>query len=250
MATTPPVTAIIVDDEPLSRTTLKDLITRYAKEVQVKALCKSAKEGLAAIERWNPDIIFLDIIMPGMTGFDMLRQMPAVKGQIIFTTSYEKFAIEAIRFAALDYLLKPIEPAMLQDAVNVAIEKIRSKEKKARPMVAEGNTSRVLESLPIPTMEGCIMLKISDITYCEADGRITKLFMIDKKMEAATRNLGDFEKLLEPYGFYRIHKSHLINIKQLKKYIKGEGGQVVMADNKTLDVSRRAKAGLLELIGL
>ena len=98
MEKSPAATAIIIDDAPLDRAILKDLISKHAKEVQVKALCTNAKEGLSAIERWNPDIIFLDILMPGMTGFDMLREIPSVKSQIIFTTSYEKYAIEAIRF--------------------------------------------------------------------------------------------------------------------------------------------------------
>jgi two-component system LytT family response regulator len=249
LKTRSPITAIIVDDDPLSRATLKDLLAEHAKDVQVKALCKNARAGLEAIERWNPDIIFLDIIMPGMTGFEMLMQVPALNSQIIFTTSYDKYAIQAIRFAALDYLLKPVQAELLVDAVNRALKKTRASVEKQEDLLAEGNMARALESLPVPTMDGFTMLKLSDIIYCEADARITKIFLTDKKMEAATRNLGDFEDLLGPYGFFRIHKSHLINLKHLRKYLKGEGGQVEMSDKTTLDVSRRAKGGLLKALG-
>jgi two-component system LytT family response regulator len=255
MATIPPgnktgsATAIIIDDDPLSRESLKDLLAKHAKNVEVKALCKNAEAGLAAIERWDPDIIFLDIVMPGMTGFEMLRQLPSLKSQVIFTTSYDKFAIQAIRFAALDYLLKPVEPELLIDAVNLALKKIHKPDQKPLDVLTESDITKTLDSLPIPTMDGFTMVKISDIIYCEADARITKLFLVNKKMEAATRNLGDFETMLAPYGFFRIHKSHLINLKHLKKYIKGEGGQVEMSDGTVLDVSRRAKGGLLESIG-
>jgi two-component system LytT family response regulator len=252
MESSPPVTAVIIDDDPFCRTALQDLVAKYAKEVQIKAVCNNAKEGITAIERWDPDIIFLDILMPpGMTGFDMLGQLPSLKSQVIFTTQHEEYAIKALRFAALDYLLKPIEAIALKQALARALNKIKTNNKKAEQKPGPGVNEFVdWERLPIPNGDGYTMMKISDVVYCEADGSITKLFLIDKRMEAASRNLGDFEKLLQLYGFYRIHRSHLINVKHLKKYIRGEGGQVVMSDNTTLDVSKRAKAGLLKLMGL
>ena len=151
----------------------------------------------------------------------------------------------------MDYLLKPVEGIALQDAVSRAIEKIHVRKTPAQYtqlLEQTGNPKIKLEKLAVPTLEGLLFIKLENIIRCESDNNYTKIFLADKEMILASKTLGDFEDLLKPDGFIRIHNSHLINVKRLKKYIKGEGGQVVMDDGTTLDVSRRKKADLIEMV--
>ncbi|MDB5284736.1 MAG: DNA-binding response regulator [Bacteroidota bacterium] len=244
------ITAIIVDDDPMSRKQLKDLLAKVGREIEVVQVCENGSQGIEAIKQWQPDIIFLDIEMPDMNGFEMLERLPSVQQSIIFTTAYDQYAIRAIRFAALDYLLKPYETEMLKDAIQKAIEKIREKKFPAqiRMLLNQVNNIKALESLAVPTLEGLLFTEINTIIWCEADGRYTNICFADKKTVMASRSLSEFEELLVPSGFLRIHKSHLINLKHLKKYIRGEGGQVVLSTGKTLDVGRTYKQQLLEKV--
>jgi two-component system LytT family response regulator len=243
------IAAIIIDDDPFCSFQLQDVITRNAKEIEVMAICNSAAEGLAKIKELSPDLVFLDVEMPGMNGFEMLRKLPVINFEIIFTTAHDHYAIRAIRFSALDYLLKPIDATALQEAISRMGDK---KEKYAQlPKqleIIDHNAEKKLDSLAVPTMEGLLFIKLQDIVRCESEDKYTKIFLADKKMIMASRTLGDFEDLLLPQGFFRIHKSYLINLKHLKKYLRGEGGQVIMADGATLDVSRRKKEDLLHLV--
>jgi two-component system LytT family response regulator len=245
------ISAVIIDDDPFSRDLLKDLIDKYLRHIDIKELCNNGAEGLQAIERWHPDIIFLDVEMPDMTGFDMLKQIQNIKCQVIFTSSFDYYAIRAIRFAAIDYLLKPIQPEVLQEAVSRAMEKIKGK-KGTTEYLPPAESSHMkhpeLSNIAIPTVEGLLFVKTEDIIRCEAYDRYTKLFISGKKVAVASRTLGDFEDLLRHSGFIRIHNAHLVNLKHLKKYIKGEGGQVIMSDDTALDVSRRKKDGLLQAV--
>jgi len=189
--------------------------------------------------------------MPDMTGFEMLRKLPLLQSQVIFTSSHEHYAIRAIRFSALDYLLKPVDAIALQDAVSRAADKIS--EKSPSPQYAHlleqtGRRVASLDNLAVPTMEGLLFIKTDSIIYCESGDKYTKIFQTDKKMILASRTLGEFEDLLQPEGFARIHHSLLINIKHLKRYVKGEGGQVIMDDGTALNVSRRKKDDLLKIV--
>ena len=245
------ISAIIIDDDPFSRDLLIDLLGKYARNAEIKEICRNGTEGMAAITRLQPDIIFLDVEMPDMSGFEMLRKLPLLQGQVIFSSSHDHYAIRAIRFSALDYLLKPVEGIALQDAVSRAVDKINEKSLSAQYAHLLEQTGRrlaSLDNLAVPTMEGLLFLKTEDILRCESDDKYTKIFLADKKMILASRTLGEFEDLLIPEGFARIHHSHLINIKRLKRYIKGEGGQVIMDDGTALNVSRRKKDDLLRIV--
>ena len=250
MKNTGSITAIIVDDDEFCCFQLQDLIKKYALGIEVVAVCSSGTEGLVKINELCPDLVFLDVEMPGMNGFEMIRKLPAVNFEIIFTTSHEQYAIRAIRFSALDYLVKPIDATALQDAISRMRDKMQEKQpNEQKPLELLGiPAEKKLNNLAVPTMEGLLFIGLQDIIRCESDDKYTKIFLADKKMVLASRTLGDFEDLLSPHGFFRIHKSYLINLKHLKKYLRGEGGQVIMSDGSTLDVSRRKKEELMELV--
>ncbi len=239
------IIAIIVDDDPFCCFQLQDIIGKYALGIEVKAVCNSGEEAIAKIHELGPDLVFLDVEMPEMNGFEMLRKLPAINFEIIFTTAHQQYAIRAIRFAALDYLVKPIDATNLQEA----IDRLKDKKGKQKQLELVGLPTEIkLSNLAVPTMEGLLFVSLQDIIRCESDDKYTKIFLADKKMIMASRTLGDFEAVLHPHGFFRIHKSYLINLKHLKKYLRGEGGQVIMADGSTLDVSRRKKEELLDLV--
>lgn len=250
MGITNQLKAVIIDDDDFSCFHLQDIIKHKVSDVEVIATFNSAEEAIGKLALLKPDVVFLDVEMPGgMSGFDMLKKLPAINFEIIFTTSHEHYAIRAIRFSAIDYLLKPVNIADLQEAISRVYEK-RSKDTDLSlwqmEVVTQAKTR--IENLAIPTMEGLIFIGLQDMLYCEGDDRYTKIFLTDKKMVMSSRTLGSFEELLLPHGFFRIHKSHLINLSHMKKYLRGDGGQVILTDGTTLDVSRRKKDELLKLV--
>lgn len=242
--------AVIIDDDEFSCFHLQDAINHKVSDVEVIATFNSAEDAIGKLSSLKPDVVFLDVEMPGgMSGFDMLKKLPAINFEIIFTTSHEHYAIRAIRFSAIDYLLKPVNITDLQEAVSRVFEKRSNNTDLSlwqMEVVTQAKTK--IENLAIPTMEGLIFIGLQDILFCEGDDRYTKIYLRDNKMIMSSRTLGSFEELLSPHGFFRIHKSHLVNLHHLKKYIRGEGGQVVMADGTVLDVSRRKKDELLKLV--
>ena len=242
--------AVIVDDDEFSCFHLQDIIKHKVSDVEVIATFNSAEDAIGKLASLKPDVVFLDVEMPGgMSGFDMLKKLPAINFEIIFTTSHEHYAIRAIRFSAIDYLLKPVNVADLQEAVSRVFEKRSNNSDLSlwqMEVVTQAKTK--IENLAIPTMDGLIFIGLQDIMYCEGDDRYTKIYQNDKKMVMSSRTLGSFEELLLPHGFFRIHKSHLINLSHMKKYLRGDGGQVILTDGTILDVSRRKKDELLKLV--
>jgi len=244
--------SLIIDDEANAREKLAFLLERYcAEHVQVLAICKDGDEALKAIAEHKPDLLFLDVEMPRMTGFDVLRQAGRGSHEVIFTTAYDHYAIKAIKFAAIDYLLKPIDSDHLKDAIARTLEKRGSNGAAARVEQLMENTRPGVHpgSLSVPSKDGFVMVKLDDILWCEAINYYTVLHLVGGRELVATRTLKDFEEMLDHSGFVRIHHSHMINTLHLERYIKGAGGQVVMAGGKTLDVSRRKKDELMEKLG-
>lgn len=243
---------IIVDDEPNAREKLQLLLTKYCgSNVSIVALAKNATEGLAAIELHKPDLVFLDVEMPVHTGFDMLKQIPDIHFEIIFATAHDQYAIRAIKFSALDYLLKPIDADQLQEAVLKALERRGSHAMQRQYEVLKenlGSKTKEMEQLAIPSQQGLIFIKVADLIRCEADSNYTWFFLANKQKIVSSRTLKEYEEILTDSGFVRIHSAHLINKKHLRQYIKGEGGEVVMADGTKLDVSRRRKQSVIEAL--
>lgn len=244
--------AIIVDDEENGRRVLKNLLTEFCPEVELKGQASNIKEGIALIAKEVPDVVFLDIQMPFGTGFDMLEQLGEVDFEVIFTTAHSDYGLRAIQFAALHYLLKPIDIEQLKEAVARAVKKrIRpsasmDQMRYLMQMLQQGD--RPPEKIALPSSEGLIFVKIKDIVRCEADGAYTHVHTKDSNSITVSKNLKSIEALLAGQSFYRVHHRHLIHLDFVNKYLKGRGGQVEMEDGSTVDVSVRRKDGFLNAL--
>jgi two-component system LytT family response regulator len=245
------LTAVIVEDEKRSRESLNGLLNLYCKNVTVVAEADGVKSGIAAIEKNKPDIVFLDIQMPDGSGFKLLESINNLDFGIIFTTAYDQFAIKAIKFSAIDYLLKPIYPDYLVEAVGKA-------EKKTLSLRSHKNVEVLLENFTKPeseppkivlsTAEKLHVVNVKDIIRCESDNYYTRYFFNDGKKLLISKTLKENEELLSDFNFIRPHKSHLINVLYIKSYDKHEGGFINMTDGSVVPVSRRKKEKILEII--
>ena len=241
------INAIIVDDEPYCCEVLATLLERYCSEVQVLAVCTSASEALKAIRRLQPQIVFLDIEMPQMNGFEMLEQLPEINFHLIFTTSYDQYTIKAIRFSAIDYLLKPIDREELQKAVQKVVRQAQKPAaQQLQILLQKLNHSATVNKVALPTMEGLQMVNVGCIIRCESDSNYTIIQLKDKQKLVVSRTLKEIEEMLEDYPFARVHHSYLVNLNEINKYVKGEGGYLVMSDGSNIDVSRSKKESLLK----
>ena len=246
------ITAIIVDDEPDCCESLALLLERYCPEIKVLDICYAAETALQSIKEHEPQILFLDIEMPCMNGFELLEKLGSIKFELIFTTSYDQYAIRAIRFSALDYLLKPIDREELQKSVQKAAQRNQHPLPQQLEILLQKlkNPGIPVNKIAIPTMEGYQLIPAESIISCESDGNYTHLLLKDKRKIIASRNLKEVEELLEDYPFVRIHHSYIVNINEVEKYIKGEGGYLVMSDGSTINVSRSRKELLLRKLSL
>ncbi|MEO0333831.1 MAG: LytTR family DNA-binding domain-containing protein [Bacteroidota bacterium] len=245
------IRALIIDDEEDAREALRLTVTQYCSEVDLVAVCSSPEEGIQAIKELQPELVFLDIQMPRMSGFELLQQLSPVNFEVIFATAHDHYAIKAIRFSALDYLLKPVDVDDLIQATSKVQERIHQKNSTYQYQSVLNNMqyrARKLERLAIPTLEGIEFFRTDDIIYCRADGNYTKLFLQNQPSQLISRNLKDFESLLGESGFCRVHHSSLINLAHIQKYVKGEGGYVTLTDNHHVDISRRKKEEFLKLL--
>lgn len=245
------IRAIVVDDEPYASAALQTLLKKHCPEVVVEAACNSAQEAEQRITELKPQLVFLDIEMPHRNGFELLEHFMPASFQVIFTTSYDQYAIKAIRFSALDYLLKPIDPQELKAAIAKA-SKPGPNEILTQQLQLLMQTFRepaaASPRIALPTLEGLQMVTIDTILYCIASSNYTTFVMKDKKKLVISRTLKEIEEMLEDHGFIRIHHSHLVNINEIEKYIRGEGGTVLMTDGIELDVSRSRKEALLKTL--
>ena len=241
---------IIVDDEPLSQEALQQVLEEYCPDETITGIYSSIDDAYKAIEKDPPDLIFLDIEMPEGTGFDLLSRFTEIPFEVIFVTGYDKYAINAIKFSCLDYILKPF-------TINEVIEAIRKAQLKRKDMdvskrietlISNLNTSsNISNRIGIPTQFGLNFITIEDIIRLEADGSYSLIHLKDQKPILCTRILKEFETLLEDQeSFFRIHRKHLVNLKFISKYHKGDGGYVVMVDGTSIDVSRRKKEEFLK----
>ncbi len=245
------LTAVIVEDEKRSRESLSGLLKLYCKNVTIVAEADGVRTGMEAIAKNKPDIVFLDIQMPDGSGFKLLESIEDVNFSLIFTTAYDQFAIKAIKFSAIDYLLKPIFPDDLVEAVNKAEKNVLSK-------LTQQNVEVLLENFRKPeieppkivlsTAEKIHVVNVKDIIRCESDNYYTRYFFIDGKKLLISKTLKENEELLSDYNFIRPHKSHLINVLYIKSYNKHDGGFINMTDGSVVPVSRRKKEKILEII--
>jgi two-component system LytT family response regulator len=236
------VQVCVIDDEKDGRDYIALLLENECPEIQIAFQASSVEEAYIHLTKNVPDIIFLDIQLKDGTAFDLLSKFKDIDSQIIFITAFENFAIQAIKNGAADYLLKPIKKIDFIVAVNKALENLKKNK------VPPANTANQ-NKISLPTLQGFKLTNITDIIRCEADSSYTTFHLTDKTKIIVSKTLHDFEEQLSEYNFFRIHHKHLINLSHLKEYIKGKGGQVIMADNSVLDVSVRKKNDFLYKIG-
>ncbi len=242
--------AIIIDDELSSLQNLRQKLDEFCLDVQVVAMAQKPEKAILLIHHHKPDVIFLDIEMPKMSGFRMLDEIGDCDFEIIFITAYNHYAIDAIRISAFDYLMKPISIKELQLAVS-RLSKTRFLQTKEKIDVLKNlmhEKKSQEDKIAIPTSEGLEFIPIKNILHIESSSNYCKIYCKENKSILVTKLLKDFEDMLLPYHFYRIHNSHLINLTYIQKYIKAEGGQVVMQDGTIIDVTRRKNDDFLKMI--
>jgi len=239
--------AIIIDDESSGRKTIRSFITKYAPELQIIAEAESVRTGLMVINNNQPDIVFLDIRMNDGTGFDLLERLGAISFQIIFVTAYEEHAIKAFKYSAVDYLLKPLDPDEFIASVSKLKKQSKLEEIEQKVELLLQNHNKI-EKIALPTLSGLNMIKICDIVHCESDNNYTNFHLIDGSKLLVSRTLKEYDEMLSSSGFYRTHKSHLVNVKYIVEYIKGEGGIVKLENGDHVEVSRRRKDGLIHIL--
>ena len=243
------INAIIIEDEQRSREMLREMLHQHFKNIAVHAVCASAEEGKAAIKAYQPDLVFSDIELEKDTAFEMLQQLQDINFEVIFTTAYEKYAIQAIKFSALDYLLKPFSLSDLSEALHHYQQKQNKKQATHQFDALFHNLNHLqkdAKKIALPTLNGLVVIHLKEIIRCQADVNYTTFFMAGKSQLVIAKTLKEFEELLSEYDFMRVHNSHLINLNHVKKYTKGEGGIITMVDGSEVDVSRRKKSEFLK----
>jgi len=238
------IKAILIDDEKIWLEMLTNQIGKYCPTVTVAAKCQNAAAGIEAIRQHQPDVVFTDIEMPGMSGFEMLRQFPEINFDVIFITAFEKYAVKAFKCSALDYLLKPVDPEELK----LAIEKVGQKKMKKASndqidlfFAAFKSRMTAVKKIALPSADSVIFVAPEKIIRCESDSNYTLFIMEDKQKILIAKTLKEVSEILQDFGFIRIHHSHLINPDHIEKYIKGDGGYVLMKDGGHITVSRTHK---------
>ena len=243
--------AIIIDDEQDCCEVLETLLTRYCPDVTITHVCTSAAEGLEILKTNATDIVFLDIQMPHMNGFELLEKLHHFQFAVIFTTSYDQYAIKAIRYSALDYLLKPVDKEELQSAIRRAGERLILPTAQQLEILVEkiNRPSQPVNRIALPTMEGLHVIPVDSIISCASNSNYTNLSLKDKSKLVVSRTLKEIEEMLEGHNFLRVHHSYLVNLNEIRKYAKGEGGVLTMSDGSSIDVSRSKKENLLKELG-
>jgi two-component system LytT family response regulator len=245
------ITALIVDDEERGIIALQQLIERYCKEVKVEGIATNIADAETLVKSKTPDVVFLDIEMPGGTGFHLLERFEEIKFEIIFVTAYQEYAVKAIKCSALDYLLKPVKIGELQSAVD-----------RVRKRLSEGineagkyhffktiiNQPNPFKKIILSTLEGYYPVGFEDIIYCKADDSYTHFYLSGNKRYVVSKHLKEFDDMLTSYHFYRIHKSYLVNLNHIERISKADGFSVVMSNGDDLPVSFRKKDEFISII--
>ncbi len=246
------ITAIIIEDEAKSRLSLRQKLLDYCDGVTIVAEAENGRQGIEMINQHKPQLVFLDIEMPLMNAFDMLQQLPQKNFHIIFTTAYNQYAIKAIRYAAFDYLLKPVDIEELKLSIEKIGRHVSLSEQQSKIEALHHNLilSKGLKKLGIPTAEGLLFFDIDNIVRLEAKSNYTLIFFNHQPKLLSSKTMKDFEELLPKDIFFRPHHSHIINLEFIKRYIRGDGGQIELKDGACVDLARRKKDHFLKIIGL
>lgn len=244
--------AILVDDELDGIRTLKKMLELHCPQVNVIATCSDAIQAKQQIGAIQPDVVFLDIQMPGKSGLELLTELSVKDFEVIFVTAHNEYMLQALQYSAADYLLKPVDEDRLTEAVKRVEKRLEAGKKDEPTETLLYNLSKSANPaemrLCLPTLKGFIVLKLEDIIYCEAERSYTMFHLVGNKTVTVSKPLFDYDNILKDTSFLRVHKSFLINLYHVKEYQRGEGGVVIMSDNAEIEVSRRKKDQFLEKI--
>lgn len=241
---------IIIDDESDGRNTLKYFLNKYCPYIEVAGEAESIDEGVVQINNLAPQLVFLDINMPDEDGFTLFSRIPDPSFYIIFVTAYDEFALKAIKHRAFDYILKPINIDELIAAVHKVKKDIGHRnENSSSPSHAALSKIILDDKLALPIADGLVYVNIQTIIRCEAEANYTAFYFTNRPKILVSRTLGTYEEYLKPYGFIRVHHSHLVNKLFVEKYLRGRGGIIIMSDKKEIVVAQRKKADLLKFFG-
>lgn len=248
------IKAVIIDDETDSIDTLKWKLDNYCTDVEVVASFDDPAEGVSYLKASPPDLLFLDIEMPMLTGFDVLEELGSdISFDIIFTTAYDNFGIQAVKFSALDYLLKPVQNKDLKEAIEKHLKKSGRKVLTEQidsllDNVRENKKGR-RGKIALASKESIEFVDPGDIVACEANSNYTNVYLCEGKKRVISKTLKEFEEMLIPFDFFRAHNSHLINLNHVREFIRGDGGYLVMENKMKVPVSKNKKEELLQLLG-
>lgn len=243
--------AIIIDDEKNARDVLKYILKKNFPEIRVCETCASADEGIAAIHQYTPDIVFLDIEMPKKSGFDMLQELGQANFDVVFTTAYDKYAIKAFKFSAIDYLLKPVSQSDLKQTIERILKSKGSRNLSPAhiELLLENirQKSTPVKRLALYTTDGVRFINPEKLVRCESSSNYTTFFFDNGEKILSSKTLKDVEEIFSPFSFYRVHNSHLINLRCVEKYNKEDGGVIVMSDGTEIILARSRKDEFLSL---
>jgi len=245
------IKTILIDDEPRAINSLRKLLDFNCPQIDIISCCNDTEEAKEQILLLKPDLIFLDIAMPGKSGLDLLDELPEINFEIIFITAHNNYMTQAFHFSAVDYLLKPVEEKLLSEAVNRVVK--RCEKKSSDDVKTQRNTIEALlhniqkragcekMKLCIASLKGIQVVQIEEIIYCEANTNYTNFYFTNRSTICASKPINEYEELLSDCNFIRIHKSFMVNLEHIKEYIRGEGGSVILSNGKEIEVSRRKK---------
>ncbi|MEO5684518.1 MAG: LytTR family DNA-binding domain-containing protein [Chitinophagaceae bacterium] len=243
------IRCILIDDESNSLEMMEWLLKTYCPQVKIEAMCHSAADGIAAIHQHKPDIVFLDIEMPHMNGFDMLEQFDKLFFQVVFCTAYDQFAIKAFKYSALNYLLKPVDPADLVETIRRIEDKYFTPSKEQIDLLLQTmkQTSKpAIQRIALTTGDGLIFVPVQNIMYCQAESNYTNVVLAGGKKIMVSKVLKDIDEALAGPDFFRVHNSYLINVNHISKFVRGDGGYVIMEDGASIGIARNRRQLFME----
>lgn len=243
-----PTTCVIIDDEQDSREIIARMLNLYFSNVQVLAEAATINDGASCIRELQPDLIFLDVQFPNGTAFDLLGKTGPVNGKIIFVTAYDHYAIQAIKYSAANYLLKPVDMDEFRNAVNAAITEMQKTARESLNFLLHDIINKnSFARMALPTARGLQFVNVHEILYCEASNNYTNFMLHNGQKITVSRTMGEYEPMLQPHRFFRVHHSYIVNTRYIKEYVKGRGGYLLLENGKNIDVSQNRKAGFLKM---
>lgn len=242
---------IIIDDEPNAVGLLALRLQQHCPHVEVLASCTSSHKGVQAILDHRPNLVFLDIEMPQMNGFQLLEAVGSIDFSLVFVTAYDKFALKAFRYSAVDYLLKPIDTQELIQAVGRVEKQLQTSPEQVDHLKQQlhPTTKLMPDKIALPYQNGVTFVELKDIVYCESDDNHTKFYVAEGPHYLVTKSMRDIQELLEERDFLRVHRQYLINLNHIKKFVRGEGNYLIMSNQQSIPVSRAQRDRLMERFG-